>query len=290
LSSKLIDIHPHIISADTVRYPIAPLGGKRSEWSKHQSVDFEQLVSGMNAAAIDKAAIVHSSTTYGYDNSYLADAIADHHARFTGVFSVDVRAADAVEKIRYWIGRGLSGLRLFAVGSTVKTDQSWIADPATFPVWRYCSDQGIAVAISMRQDGLPHLIEVIRRFPEVRIVLDHLLHAPMDDGPPYTDAQPMFEMAQFPGVYLKLTSAIIQRSRQGLATPESYFGKLLSTFGSARIAWGSNFPAVEGSLPELVAYAKATLSILPVPDQENIFWRTAISLYPALGPRDHSSH
>jgi predicted TIM-barrel fold metal-dependent hydrolase len=235
-----------------------------------------------HAAGIDKAAIVHSSTTYGYDASYLADAIADYHDRFTGVFSVDVRAADGVDKVRYWIGRGLSGLRLFAVGSTVKTDQSWIADPATFPVWRYCSEQGIAVAISMRQDGLPHLVEVIRRFPDVRIVLDHLLHAPIDDGPPYAAAAPMLAMAKYPNVYLKLTSAIIQRASQGLATPASFFGRLLSDFGSGRIAWGSNFPAVEGNLPELVAEAKQVLSILPAADQENIFWRTAASLYPAL--------
>lgn len=282
MAGKMIDIHPHIISRDTDRYPVAPLGGKRSEWSKHRSVDFDELVAAMDAAGVDKAAIVHSSTTYGYDASYLADAIAEHHDRFTGVFSVDVRAADAVEKIRYWLGRGLTGLRLFAVGSTVKTDQSWIAEPATFPAWKFCADNGIAVAISMRQDGLLYLAEVIRRFPDVRIVLDHLLHAPMGDGPPYREAERLFGMVQYPNVYLKLTSAIIRRSREEAATPESFFGKLMETFGSARIAWGSNFPAVEGSFPELVADARQTLSILPEADRENIFWRTAAGLYPAL--------
>lgn len=278
----MIDIHPHIISRDTQRYPIAPLGGKRSEWSAHRSVDFDELLAGMDAAAIDKAAIVHSSTTYGYDNSYVADAIAEHRERFTGVFSVDVREPRAPDRIRYWVGRGLAGLRLFAVGSTVKTDQSWIADPATFPAWQCCDVLGIPVAISMRQDGLPHLVEVIKRFPRVRIVLDHLLHAPMSDGSPYREASALFSMAQYPNVYLKLTSAIIQRSREGRATPQSFFGMLLDTFGSARIAWGSNYPAVAGSLPELVADARSTLAILPEGDRENIFWRTAAALYPSL--------
>jgi len=278
----LIDIHPHIISKDVARYPAAPLGGKRSAWSTERPVDFAELVAGMDAAGVTKAAIVHSSTTYGYDNSYLADAIAGHHDRFTGVFSVDVRAADATERIRHWLGRGLSGLRLFAVGSTVKTDQAWIADPATYPAWRYCAEHGIAVAISMRQEGLPHLVTVIRRFPAVRIVLDHLLHAPMTDGPPYRAAAALFSMAEYPNVYLKLTSAIIRHTREAPATPASFFGKLLGSFGSARIAWGSNFPAVAGPLPALVADAKATLSFLPTADQENIFWRTAVSLYPAL--------
>jgi predicted TIM-barrel fold metal-dependent hydrolase len=285
MPDRIIDIHPHIISKDATRYPISPLGGKRSEWSSHRAVDFEELVAGMDAAGVDQAAIVHSSTTYGYDASYLADAIAAHRDRFAGVFAVDVRAADATDRIRYWLGRGLSGLRLFAVGSTVKTDQSWIADPATFPAWACCAELNIPVAISMRQDGLPHLTRVIRRFPSVRIILDHLLHAPMNDGPPYAAAAPLFDMAACPSVYLKLTSAIIDRSHQGQATPESFFGELLRIFGSTRIAWGSNFPAVEGSLPELVARAKATLSILPAADQENVFWRTAVALYPALAHR-----
>lgn len=278
----MIDIHPHIISRDTQRYPVTPLGGQRSEWSAHRSVDFAELVAGMDAAAIDKAAIVHSSTTYGYDNSYVADAIAHQRERFTGVFSVDVRDPKAPERIRYWVGRGLSGLRLFAVGSTVKTDQSWIADPAAFPAWQCCDELGIPVAISMRQDGLPHLVQVIERFPRVRIVLDHLLHAPMNDGPPYREASALFSMARYPSVYLKLTSAIIQRSKEGQATPQSFFGQLLQTFGSARIAWGSNYPAVAGSLPELVAAARSTLAILPPEDRENIFWRTAAALYPSL--------
>jgi len=282
MPTRLFDIHPHIISTDTARYPIAPLGGKRSDWSTHRPVDFAQLVAAMDAAGIEKAAIVHSSTTYGYDNSYVADAIADHHDRFTGVFSVDVSAADAPARIRYWIDRGLSGLRLFAAGSTVKTDQSWIADRATYPSWQYCSDNGISVAISMRQEGLPHLKQVLTRFPKVRVILDHLLHAPMGDGPPYAAAAPLFEMADYPNIYLKLTSAIVRRTRDERATPASFFDKLLGAFGSERIAWGSNYPAVEGALLDIVADSKAALSILSETDQENIFWRTAASLYPSL--------
>jgi predicted TIM-barrel fold metal-dependent hydrolase len=120
------------------------------------------------------------------------------------------------------------------------------------------------------------------RFPKVRVVLDHLMHAPMNDGPPYAAAAPMWEMADWPNVYLKLTTAIIRHTHEAPATPESYLGKLLSAFGSERIAWGSNYPAIEGTLTEAVADAKSTLAILPEGDQENIFWKTAARLYPAL--------
>jgi L-fuconolactonase len=285
MSARLIDIHPHIISSDTTRYPIAPLGGKRSEWSITRPVDFAGLVVQMDAAGIQKAAIVHSSTTYGYDNSYLADAIAGHHDRFTGVFSVDVRAADATTQIRHWAGRGLSGLRLFAAGSTVKSGQEWIADPATSPSWTCCEDLQLPVAISMRQEGLPHLVHILSRFPGVRIVIDHLLLSPIEDGPPYRDSSGLFSLAQYPNVFLKITTNNIRRCRAGLATPESFFGKLVSEFGESRLAWGSNFPNEKGTLAEQVQEARSALSFLPEAVQDGIFARTAMTLYPSLTDR-----
>ena len=285
MPSQLIDIHPHIISADTNRYPISPLGGTRSRWSEERPVDFAGLVAGMDAAGIDKAAIVHSSTTYGYDNSYLADAIVGHRGRFTGVFSVDVGAPDAVERIRHWVARGLSGLRLFAAGSTVKTDQAWIAAPATYPAWRCCEELDLPVAISMRLNGVPHLIDVLTRFPRVRIVLDHLMLTPIEDGPPYLASAGLFELAHYPNVFLKLTTNNVRRAHDGKSTPASFFGRLVQDFGSARIAWGSNFPNETGTLAQQVQEARTALASLPAADLHNIFCRTAMALYPVLADR-----
>jgi hypothetical protein len=51
----------------------------------------------MDEAGVAKAAIVHSSTAYGYDNSYVADAVAAVPSRFTGVYAIDAMAPDAPE-------------------------------------------------------------------------------------------------------------------------------------------------------------------------------------------------
>ena len=32
MATRIVDIHPHIISTDEKRYPITPAGGKRSKW------------------------------------------------------------------------------------------------------------------------------------------------------------------------------------------------------------------------------------------------------------------
>jgi predicted TIM-barrel fold metal-dependent hydrolase len=83
-------------------------------------------------------------------------------------------------------------------------------------------------------------------------------------------------------VYLKVTERNLVGARSGQATPESFFGRLVADFGASRIAWGSNYPASEPSLPDLVRLAQDTLAFLPDSDRESIFSGTAQVLYPAL--------
>ena len=99
--ADIIDIHPHVISSDLQKYPRAPLGGKASTWSESRPVTWQQLLEQMDKAGIAKAAIVQASTCYGFDNAYVAEAVANCPDRFTGVFSVDMLAKDAPEKIKY---------------------------------------------------------------------------------------------------------------------------------------------------------------------------------------------
>jgi L-fuconolactonase len=282
MPETIIDIHPHIITTDTVRYPNAPLGGRKSDWSKERPNNMEQMVAAMAEAGLSKAVLVQASTCYGHDNSYVADAVAARPDLFTGVFSVDVLAPDAPEKIRYWMGRKLTGMRLFTAGTTMPNQADWVDDPKTFPAWQCASDVGISVCMQMTAKAIPQLIHILERFPSVPVILDHLARPSLEDGPPYAAAASLFNLAQYKNVYLKITPRTFNESRRGKSTPESFFRKLLAEFGPSRMAWGSNFPSSEGTLTEIVADAKDGLSSLSPQDREWIFSRTALTLYPAL--------
>lgn len=282
MASKIIDIHPHIISKDEKKYPITPIGGKRSKWSAERPITFEQLVAGMDAAGVDKAAIVHSSTTYGFDNSYVADVVAAFPKRFTGVFSVDTLAPDGPEKVSYWRSKNLTGLRIFTAGSTFEKQSDSLADPRSFPVWERCRELNIPVCVQLRPEGLPQLMTLIDRFPNNTIIVDHLLRVSMEEGPPYAGSQYMFDLARYPNIYLKMSTNNIRNMSKGKASPETFLPALLKHFSSNRIAWGSNYPASEGNLPQMVSEVKAALACLPQSDQDWIFARTAQKLYPAL--------
>jgi L-fuconolactonase len=278
----VIDIHPHVISSDTVRYPRAPIGGHQSDWSRDRPVSMEAMIAAMDAAGIAKSALVQASTCYGHDNSCLADAVAAQPKRFTGVFSADILAPDATDTLAFWMNKDLTGLRLFTTGSTMPGQADWLDDPRSFPAWQFAELHNLPVCLQMTAKAIPQLLGILERHPRLVVILDHCARPQLDDGPPYSAAAPLWRLATHANVYLKLTPRVFQGSRSGKATPESFFGRLVADFGSSRLAWGSNYPASEGSLHELLELARDCVGFLPANDREWIFSRTAQALYPAL--------
>jgi predicted TIM-barrel fold metal-dependent hydrolase len=281
---EIVDIHPHVISADVNRYPFNPVGGKMSVWAKERPVDADGMLAAMDRAGIRRSVIVHASTAYGYDNSYAADAAQAHPHRFRFVGAVDVRAADAPERLAYWVKeRGMVGFRIFAAGSTMGEDSGdWLDDPATFPAWQAARDLGISVVVQTRFKTFPALRKLLDRFGDVKVIIDHFSHPPLEDGPPYAAAQPFFDLASCPNVYLKLTERVFHDCTKGKAGARSFLEQTIAAYGTARIAWGSNYPSSDGTLVELLDLAKRELAFLSPADQEQIFSGTALALYPSL--------
>lgn len=283
MAGPRIDIHPHVISPDTEKYPLAPIGGKRSTWSaSSHSLTPDQLVEAMDDAGVRQAAVVQSSTTYGYDNSLVADAVAAYPDRLTGVCSIDMLAPDAVATLRHWMDRGCTGLRLFTTASTMPGQAGWLNDPATYPIWQFASEVGMAICIQARIEGLGMLRDMMGRFPGVPIVLDHIGHPDLSDGPPYDAAGPAFALASYEQLVVKLTPYNLKCAREGMATPETFLPRLVEVFGPGRIAWGSNYPASPGTLPESIAAIETALSFLAQDDLDRVMGGNAARLYPAL--------
>jgi L-fuconolactonase len=277
-----IDLHAHVIAGDTARYPRAPIAGEQSSWSRERPVDCGQMLAAMDAAGVANTALVQASTCYGHDNAYVADSVAAHPQRYAGVFSVDVFQTDAVEKIRYWSGRGLAGLRVFIAGHTAALKDLRLDDPRSFPAWECAEALALPVCVQMRAPALPQLATILERFPGVTVLLDHCGRPALEDGPPYEAAEGLFRLARYPNLHLKLTTHNVRESRKGRATPETFFSKLIERFGAQRIAWGSNFPASEGSLAELLADARSALAALSDSDRDWIFSRSAQRIYPSI--------
>jgi predicted TIM-barrel fold metal-dependent hydrolase len=265
---SVVDIHPHLISPDERRYPRAGLGGKQSDWSRERPVNAAAMLRAMDEAGIAKSVLVQASTCYGHDNSYVADAVTAHPDRFAGVFSVDMLAADASQRISLWKEKGLSGLRVFIAGHTTSHDAR-LDDPRSFPAWRTAVEAGLPVCVQMRAPQLSQLETLLMEFRAARIVLDHM------GRPDPDDAASLLALARHANLYLKFTTHNVRDA----ARPQEFMRQVVDAFGAKRIAWGSNYPASPGSLRELLAQAREATSGLSASDRESIFSGTAKLLY-----------
>lgn len=275
-AEEIIDIHAHIMSKDTQRYPPAPVGGQMSAFARDRPQTLEEYIAQADSAGVSKAAIVQVSTYYGVDDSYLADSVAKYPKRFIGIGSIDILAPDNVKVLDGWMRRGITGLRIF----TLANDKDSLINPKAAPVWDYCTEKKITVCISTRDPE--QLRTVVKRYPEGKIVLDHTDFLKLEEGPPYIGSQAFFDMAEFPNFYLKATPTTFRSAQVGKSTPQAFLQKLVSNFGADHIAFGSDLPSAEGPLTKLVAEAKDGLAPLSPADRAMILAGTAKRLYPAL--------
>jgi predicted TIM-barrel fold metal-dependent hydrolase len=251
-----------------------------SAWAKQRPVDTAEYLAAMDAAAIRRAVLVQPATAYGYDNSYAADSAAAHPGRLLAVGMVDVRRADAAERVAYWVReRGMAGLRIYGDGTAL---DDWLEDPQTFGAWETAAALGIPICVQTSFESLPILGRMLARFPSVNVLLDHCAWPPVDDGPPYTAAAALFDLAGHPNLYLKVTEALFRDLAQGKASIRSFIERAIAAFGVDHIAWGSNFPSSAGTLVELRDLALESLAFLSENDRRSIFCDVALALYPRL--------
>ena len=78
---SVIDIHPHIVSPDTKRYPLAPLGGTQSTWSSERPTTYQMLLKEMDAdvaCAVANAFTARGARIFFGTNLLRADRAGEH--------------------------------------------------------------------------------------------------------------------------------------------------------------------------------------------------------------------
>ncbi len=199
--------------------------------------------------------MVQASSAYAFDNSYVADSVAAHPERFTACSPSTWFAPDAVAKMKHWMGKAHHRHAHSSPPARPTPEQeTFFADEAALPVWQYASDQGLSVCMQMRVQGLPLLETVTNAFPR-RGSFSITSRGRRPPTAAVPSAAPLWALAKYPNVYLKLTHRPIEQSVKGQSTPEAFLGKAIKEFGASRMCWGSNFPAAKPPLPELIDMA-----------------------------------
>jgi predicted TIM-barrel fold metal-dependent hydrolase len=272
-----VDTHTHIISPDTAAYPAAPLGGHRSTWSQERPVDIDGLLREADAAGVEHLVLVQASTVYGFDNSYVADQLAHHADRLSGVCSVDFLSPKAVDDLDHWISEhGFSGVRIRAADGTtaVPTPGRGLDDERMTPVWEYVSSHRVPVCIQMHAQHAPILADLLERYPGLTVLLDHCGRPQLDSPTPYP-----VPLGATGRVHAKITPPAVLRAQREAGSAAPLVAALVAEFGASNVLWGSNFPASAGSLADLRDLITAQLPTLDDGDLAAILGGNAARVY-----------
>jgi predicted TIM-barrel fold metal-dependent hydrolase len=276
----LIDTHTHVASADRDRYrrgrPADRLG---SDWADSHPLDAEQLVAALDDAGVSGAVLVQPVGTYGFDNSYLADAVTVAPGRLVGNSVIDMQAVDRVDALAEWAGRGIGGTRLFNVPPA---DPPWLGTEASATVLARARALGVRVSACVLPPDLARLGALLEQAGDVPVALDHCGFA--DIGNPGSETlAALIALGAHPNLRLKVTTTILRMHPPAVGDERDVVERLCTLFGVERLMWGSDYPQhYSETYAEHVALALWVCSRLSAADQERFLGGTALELWPEL--------
>lgn len=234
--SDAIDAHVHIFPAGSDRYPLGP--GARRERLPLPSFTPEELFAQSRPAGVRRIVLIQYSP-YGFDNSYVLDAMAQHPGVFAVVGMVDPRDRPD-QRIRELAGRGVRGLRVSGDGR--KPDE-WLHDESTATVWRTAGELGVAVCPLIDPVFLPAIDQLCRKFPSTRVVIDHLARIGAARPPEEASIALLCGLARHKNVQVKVSAFYaLGAKRSPYLDLAPLVRRVLEAFGPERLMWGSDAP------------------------------------------------
>jgi L-fuconolactonase len=270
-----IDAHQHFWRYEPAQYPWI-----RSAWPIRRSFlppDLEPLLA---RAKLDGCIAVQARQTI--EESRWLLSLTSEHSIIKGVVGwVDLRSERAPEQLAQLSNHP----RFVGVRHVVQDepDDSFLLRPRFLRGIGYLAAFDLAYDILIFARQLPAAIELARRFPNQRFVIDHI-------AKPQIAAQKLFpwrehirQLAGYPNVMCKVSGMVTEADWQNWK-PEhfsGYFDTVFEAFGASRIMYGSDWPVclLAGSYERVYELAAGYCARLSPAEQQWVFGGAARRCY-----------
>jgi predicted TIM-barrel fold metal-dependent hydrolase len=283
-SGPVVDVHMHVWSDDTVRFPYAhPYDANFKPPAIAGSV--EMLLAEMDRYAIEYAVLVQV-IYYGWDNRYVAHCLRQSPRRLRAHGLIDPTDRDLAGKLEYWMRQhGLSGMRFSPIYYRGKDE--WINGVAHHSLWKRAEDLGAIFNFFIAADQLARLDDMVGRFPGVRVVIDHLARVNLAGPDPAGDVAKLTQLARHRNVWVKVSelSILSPSKKYPYADTFPWVRRVYDAFGPDRLMWGTGFPgatraqAGRPSLADELRLVREGIPFFSDEDREKILGRNAVRLW-----------
>jgi len=270
----IFDSHVHVWSEDEERFPFA--GGAKPT----MPASVELLDETMAAAGVEKAVLVQV-IYYLYDNRYVAECLRRFPGKFAAIALLDPKSPETPDRLEELVKeQGFGGMRLHF---SRQEDPFVLAQDDQFPLWRRVQDLGAAFIIMTKDcTQLPALEKMVERFPEVKVVVDHMSWPKVEEEPPYPIFSNLLRLARYPKVFVKISNLpVVSHEPYPHRDVFPFVRMLYDAFGPERLMWASDFPLIlrHCAYPEALELVRSHLDFLTDDDKDWLLGGTAAKVW-----------
>lgn len=275
--TRLCDSHALIASKNEARYPLASGIPPLAEGELEAEHDVQDLLRDMDGLGIARGVLVQRNRYYGYDNSYICDALAVAPDRLRAMCAVDSRVPDCAIRARELLRKdGVIGLRLMEPAKAAPLD--WLAGEYAQQVWRVAADEDAVMQFHVfpwvREAALEAVLPVVRDNPVRRIVIDNLSNIDAAaEGFGIDDH--LRCLAEIERVHLRFTTLTLLKAKSGGVDAGELIKAMVDLVGPDRLQWGSDVVPPSMTYQQAVAAGMAAVASLATEHQDMILHRNA---------------
>jgi L-fucono-1,5-lactonase len=287
VSPPIVDAHHHLWDPDIADYPW--MTGDHLVLSRpYGTADLEPH---LRATGVTATIVVEARTELDETTNLLETAART--GWIAGVVGwVDLTEARVSETIGEILERPDGG-KLVGIRHPVhdEPDPEWLLRDDVTRGLAAVEQAGLSYDLLVKPRELPAATEVARRFPGLRLVVDHMAKPPIATGQTEPWASLMSEIARLPNVTCKVSGLVTEASWTSW-TPDDlrpYVVGVVEMFGPERLMFGSDWPVctLAAAYEEVIRVTVETLTQVAGDRIDAILGLNAITTY--LGDKEPSS-
>jgi L-fuconolactonase len=275
----IVDAHHHLWDPARADYPwlTDELAAIRRAFTP------DDLAPLLAAAGVDRTVLVQTRSSMAETLEFLA--IADATPFIRGVVGwvdlTDAGIADGLAELR----NGPGGDRLVGIRHQVhdEPDPEWLLRSDVGRALGAIADAGLTYDLLVRSRELPAALEVARRYPDLRFVIDHLAKPPIREGRIEPWAGLIRPFGELTNVWCKVSGMVTEADWASWRPTdlEPYVGHVMDVFGAHRLIFGSDWPVclLAASYQQVIDSSRAALGSLTTVEMAAVFGGNAAKAY-----------
>jgi predicted TIM-barrel fold metal-dependent hydrolase len=234
---NFIDAHSHIWTPDTEKYPLS--AGFRRANMEPPSFTVEELAQQAIPVGVNRVVLIQMSF-YGYDNSYMLDAIAARPEMFRGVAVIDQESGDPSTSMRDLKRRGVRGFRIYPKDRPL---DRWLSSDGMRAMWKAAAAERLNMCCLMDPNGLPAVDKMCGEFPDTPVVIDHLCRIGVSGEVKADDVKGLCNMAKHKQLTVKVSAFYaLGQKKPPYRDLAPLIKQVFDAFGPERLMWASDSP------------------------------------------------